>query len=328
MVAMVPVLPWPWWRDRAKFRGAVVLVALAAHCRFCRLRSGRTRIVYAMYGSYQNVIKVRVTSTTWTQHTIGLTGVLLWNGLQRFVDAFQALVMLSVYAASWLAMRRGRPPVAWMGLALLAFSMTTLWPVTYVYFDVFLFLAAAVIGEIMTVPAGSAPPGSPVSLPGWWTATAAATTLLVVLTAAFMLTGNPEIDAGAAAGRPFLRSGFTGDEREGDRSFAWVEGRHASVLLPRRTARTASIDIIGQPALASASSVQQLTAVLNGALVDTVVVPRGWNQISLNAPAPAWRIGVNELELFLSSTASPKDAGTGDDRRELSLAIDRVTVRP
>ena len=331
MVAMVPVLLMAvWWRERAKFGGAVALVALAAALPFLPFAIKDPRaLAYAMYGSYQNVIKGFVwTSTTWTQHTIGLTGVLLSNGLQRFVDAFQALVMLLVYAAAWLAMRRGRPPVAWMGLALLAFSMTTLWPVTYVYFDVFLFLAAAVIGEIMTVPAGRALSGPSTSVPAWWTATAAATTLLVVVTAALMLTDNPEIDAGAAAGRPFLRSGFAGDEREGDRSFAWVEGRHASVLLPRRSARATSIDIIGQPALASASSVQQLTAVLNGMLVDTVVVPRGWNRISLNAPAPAWRIGINELELFLSSTASPSGAGTGDDHRELSLAIDRVTVRP
>jgi hypothetical protein len=331
MVAIVPVLLIAvWWRERRKFRGALLLVALAAALPFLPFAIWDARaLFYALYGSYQNVIKGFVwTSTTWTQHTIGLTGVLLSNGLQRFVDACQALVMLAVYAGCWLAMRRGRPPVAWMGLALFAFSMTTLWPVTYVYFDVFLLLAAAVIGEIVTTPSAGARTGFPASLGRWWTVTAAAATLLVVGTAAFALTESPQIDAGTASGRPFLRSGFTGDEREGDRSFAWVEGRHASILVARRTARAASIEIICQPALASASSVQQLSALLNGALVGTVVVPRGWNQISMAVPAQAWRIGVNELELLLSSSVSPSDAGAGDDRRELSLAIDRVTVRP
>src|SRR4029079_719250 len=110
----------------------------------------------------------------------------------------------------------------------------------------------------------------------------------------------------------------------GDRTFAWVEGRHAALLLPRRTSRAAAIEVICQPALASASSVQQMSATLNGALIGTVTLPRGWNQIALAAPASAWRIGINELELFLSSSVAP-DAGNGDDRRQLSVAIDAVT---
>jgi len=326
----VPVLLMAvWWRERTRFAGAAVLLALAVALPFLPFAIKDPRALsYALYGSYQNVIKGFVwTSTTWTQHTIGLTGVLLSNGLQRFVDAFQAIVMLGVYAASWLALRRGRPPIAWLGLALLAFSMTTLWPVTYVYFDVFLLIAAAVIAEAATGPGERLTSRGGPSIGGWWSATAGATALLVVGTAASMLTSNPTLDAGTASGRPFLRSGFTGDEREGDRTFAWVEGRHASLLLPRRTSRAAAIEVICQPALASASSVQQMSATLNGALIGTVTLPRGWNQIALAAPASAWRIGINELELFLSSSVAP-DAGNGDDRRQLSVAIDAVTVRP
>ena len=153
---------------------------------------------YALYGSYQNVIKGFVwTSTTWAQHTIGITGVMLSNGLQRFVDACQAFAMLAVYFACWRAMRRGRPPAPWMGLALLTFSMTTLWPVTYVYFDVLLLLVAAVLADAMTLE----PAGLP-SLAGSWTTTAAATVALVVGSAASMLPDLPEVDAGTADGRP------------------------------------------------------------------------------------------------------------------------------
>ena len=159
MVAIVPVLLMAVWsRERAKLPGALALVALAVAVPFLPFAIWDARaLAYALYGSYQNVIKGFVwTSTTWAQHTIGLTGVLLSNGLPRLVDAFQEIVMLAVYAACWFAMRRGRQPVAWMGLALLAFSMTTLWPVTYVYFDVFVLLAAAVLAGAVELEAGRA----------------------------------------------------------------------------------------------------------------------------------------------------------------------------
>jgi len=147
-----------------------------------------------------------------------------------------------------------------------------------VYFDVFLLLAAAVLAETVTDLVSRVP-----SLTQTWTATAAATAVLVAGSAAVMLPLSPLVDAGAAGARPFLRSGFTGDEREGDRTFAWVDGRHASILLLRRTARVAAIDVFCSPALAA----QQMSAVLNGALVGTVTLARGWNEVSLTPPAQA-----------------------------------------
>jgi hypothetical protein len=321
MVAIVPVLFMAvWWNKRDRFVGTLVLVALAVALPFLPFAIWDARALsYALYGSYQSVIKGFVwTSTTWAQHTIGLTGVMLSNGLQRLVDACQAAAMLAVYLASWRAMRRGRPPAPWMALALLTFSMTTLWPVTYVYFDVLLLFVAAALGSAMTLDAGRAP-----SIARSWTATAAATLALVAGSAALVLQDNPAVDAGTADGRAFLRSGFSGDEREGERTFAWIDGRHASILLPRRGVRAAVIDVVGRPGAAAASSPQQMSALLNGVLVGTVELTPGWNQMSLAAPAQVWRIGVNELELFLSSSATSSNG----DRRQLSVAIDRVTVR-
>ena len=78
-----------------------------------------------------------------------------------------------------------------------------------------------------------------------------------------------------------------------------------------------------------------MSAVLNGALIGDVVLSPGWNQILLAAPARAWRIGVNELVLSLSSSVSPSDArrrattaancrspsiGSSSDRRVNALA--------
>ena len=326
MVAMVPVLAMAVWRrDRPKTAGAVALLALAVALPFLPFAIWDARaLAYALYGSYQNVIKGFVwTSTTWVPHTIGVTGVLLSNGLQRFVDGFQMIVMAAVYAAAWRALGRRSAPIAWLGLSLLAFSMTTLWPVTYVYFDVLLLLAAAAAADLVRFDGVF-----PRSIPGWWTATAAIVAVLVAGGAVFMLPANPVIDVGEAGARPFLRSGFAGDERDAERSFAWVEGRRASILLPRRTAGAAAIDFVCQPALPPGADGQRMSAVLNGALVGDVTLTGGWNQVSLAAPASAWRIGVNELVLSLSSSASPAGAGVNGDRRQLSVALDRVAVRP
>jgi hypothetical protein len=325
MVAVAPVLLMAvWWNKRDKFAGTVVLLALAAIVPFLPFAIWDARALsYALYGSYQNVIKGFVwTSTTWAQHTIGLTGVMLSNGLRRFVDAFQAAAMLAAYVAVWRAMRRGRPPAPWMGLALLTFSMTTLWPVTYVYFDVLLLLVAALLVFAVTGDDGRLP-----SIARSWTATAAATLALVAGSAALMLSDRPAVDAGTAEGRSSLRSGFAADEHEEDRTFAWVDGRHASILLPRRTVRGAVIDIVARPGLTAALSAQQMSALLNGTPVGTVMLAPGWNQISFAAPAQVWRIGVNELELLLPSSASPEDADANSGRRQLPVAIDRVSVR-
>jgi hypothetical protein len=325
MVAMVPVLAIAVWRrDRPRTAAAIGLLAAAVvlpFLPFAILDAGALR--YALYGSYQNVIKGFVwTSTTWVPHTIGLTGVLLTYGLQRYVEVFQLIVMAGVYALAWRAIGRGGAPIAWMGVALFAFSMTTLWPVTYVYFDVLLLLAAAVAAEFLDADAAA-----PRSLAAWWAATAAVAVVIIVGSTALALPSNPVVDAGDASARPYLRSGFTGDEREGPRSFAWVEGRRASILLPRRSAAAATIELICQPALPPGAAAQRLSATLNGSLIGDAVLTAGWNEVSLAAPARAWRIGVNELELSLSGTTSPADAGVNGDQRQLSVALDRVAVK-
>jgi hypothetical protein len=141
------------------------------------------------------------------------------------------------------------------------------------------------------------------------------------------LPANPVVDAGDASARPYLRSGFAGDEREGSRNFAWVEGKHASILLPRRSAAPATIELVCQPALPAGATAQRLSATLNGSLIGDAVLTAGWNDISFAAPPRAWRIGVNELELSLSGTTSPAEAGVSGDQRQLSLSLDRVAVR-
>jgi hypothetical protein len=325
MVAMVPAFAIAvWLRARPKAIASVALVAAAIVVPFLpfAIRDPRA-LIYALYGSYQAVIKGFVwTSTPWVPHTIGITGVLLSNGLQKLVEPVQIAVMFVVYGMGWMAIKRGHAPIGVMTFALLVFSMTTLWPVTYVYFDVFLLQAAAVAIELV----GSA--GAEQRRTRWWLTTAALTAALVIVSAMVMLPADTAVDAGDPASRPYLRSGLGGGEREGDRTFAWVEGRHASILLPRRSAAPARIEIVCQPALSAGASAQRVSAVLNGRLAGDATLNPGWNAVAFDVPADAWRIGVNELELSLPSSVSPADAGVNTDRRSLSVAIDRVAVRP
>jgi len=262
-------------------------------------------------------------STTWVQHTIGITGLLLSNRLSRWVEAVQIVVMLAVYMTCWRAIRDGRPPLPWMALALLAFSMTTLWPVTYIYFDGFLLLVCAALAGTPWLERARRPFGA-------WMVTLAAASILVVATAWAIVPGDSTIDVGTPAARPFLRSGFGDDEREGQRTFAWIDGRHAAILVPRRASirrERATVELECLPFLPTEGLTQQISAVLNGVSIGTAALPGGWTRVSFTAPAQAWQIGVNELELFLASSVSPAESGVGSDTRRLSVAVDRLTAR-
>lgn len=324
MVALVPVfLMAVWWQARPRLFRALWLTLVAAVLPFLPFAIwDASALSYALYGSYENVMKTFVwPSTTWVQHTIGLTGLLLSNRLSRWVETVQIVVMLAVYLMSWRAIRHGRPPLPWMALALLAFSMTTLWPVTYIYFDVFLLLLCAALAGTPWLEGRARHPF------GAWIATLAAASVLVVSTAWAIVPGDSTIDVGTGAARPLLRSGFGDDEREGERTFAWIDGRHAAILVPRRSPTRARVELECLPFLPTAGLTQQISAVLNGVPIGTAALPGGWNHVSFTAPARAWQIGVNELELFLSSDVSPAESGLGTDSRRLSVAVDRLTVQ-
>jgi hypothetical protein len=231
----------------------------------------------------------------------------------------QIAVMLAVYATSWMAIRRGKPALPWMAMALLAFSLTTLWPVVYVYFDVFLLLAAAAIAE--TPWLGRHPVGAA------WTATLAMSIAIVVLTAWTMIPIDTSIDVGSARDREYLYAGFSADEQGSDRNYTWIDGTQAEILVPRRARSAAMIDIVCEPHLTPSSRVQQMSASLNGTVLGTVTLNEGWQTVSLPAPARAWQIGVNTLTLSLAAAVSPFESGESADRRRLSVAVDRLTVR-
>jgi hypothetical protein len=321
MVAVAPVLLMAvWQQDRRRARPAFVLLTLATLLPYLPFALwDPAALKYALYGSYQQLMKGFVwTSTNWAHHTIGVTGLLLRSGLERFAELTQLLAMLIIYGFAWRAIRSGARPLPWMALALFVFSTTTLWPVHYVYFDVTMLWMAAAIADGDWVVWRRVFPA--------WTVTLAAAASVVLLVAVASIPSTPTIDVGIGATRSLLYKGFSSNEGT-DRTFAWVEGTSAEILVVRRTRFDVNIDLELEPYLPTPQSTQQISVALNGVVLGTSPLQQGWHSITFRAPATGWRIGVNELVLSLSNAVSPHEAGTGDDTRKLSVAIDRLTVR-
>jgi hypothetical protein len=320
MVALVPALIIAVWQ-RQRPRAAVTIAILAATVVLPLLPfaiADFASVRYAFYGSYQTVIKGFVwTSTTWAQNTVGVTGWLLAHGWNRAVEPVQAVAMFTTATITWSGLRRGDDAAPWAAFSLLVFSMTTLWPVVYLYFDVFLLLvSAAVVRDWPELSRGA--------WSSWGRAVATAVALLAVTTIA-LVPSHASIDVGRPGARRWLYAGFSGDEHAADRDYAWVEGTQAKILVPSLVRRDATIALTCEPYVLRRGR-QQVTAALNGVVLGSVDVGDGWQRITWSAPARAWQIGVNELTLFLASATSPYDAGEGRDTRRLSMAVQRLNV--
>jgi hypothetical protein len=278
MAAIVPVLLMTVWvRDRPRFGAALMFVVLTAALPLLPFAMWNPNaLVYALYGSYETVIKTAVWPDRTVPHTIGLTGVLLTHHLHQFVELIQLLVMAAVYAGCWVLLRRGRAPIALMCAALLAFSMTTLWPVTYIYFDVLLLAAA---GALADAPWLSLQWSTSRVLRAW-AVTALATLLLVAATSFAMLRRYGDAPA----------------------SVTWRDRHIASVTLLRRTASAAFLDI----QIAGAGNPQRVNVVLNGAPL-APVDDAGGDHLVIPVPGSAWQLGLNALDLSTESPIAIKD---------------------
>jgi hypothetical protein len=271
MVAVVPVLMMAVWQiDRRRFGGVCVGIALATALPFLPFAIREPHaLAYGLYGNYQNVIKTTVWTDATVPHTIGITGMLLTNHLSRFVEAAQVGIMVVVYAVIWMLLRRGRAPVPLMATALLVFSMTALWPVTYFYFDVFLMLAAAILIDMPWLDARS----SASSLLGSWAAVAAVAVVLVTGFGATMLrlrVNQPP-------------------------TVTWRDGpKLATIPLLRRTISPAIVDVsLGRGSV----DAQRMTVALNGLPLGAVNLESGIEHVTLAIPASRWQLGANSLEL-------------------------------
>jgi hypothetical protein len=316
MVALVPVfLMHLWFADRTVVVRAAGLLGAAVTVSFAPFALWDWRVlVYGLYGNYVRVIKDFVwTQTTWMNSTLGLTRVLLASGHAGLIGLSQILALVCVYALAWRAIRAGRRQGPWFCLALLAFCMTTLWPVWYIFFDVFLLGICFLLAD--ETPAFRMFPWRAVS----------GTAAVVVITMAATLAWNPGVYYTVEAGqtpRWHFRSGFGPDEVEGARTYAWAMRPMVHMRLPRGFRTDADIQVECDPFVREGIAPQLISASLNGAALGQVQLRSGWQVVSFRAKRQDWQIGHND---FVLSFAYVWPDGTDTAR---AVRIARVKIAP
>jgi hypothetical protein len=325
MVAVAPVFAMAVWvSDRRQAPAAIGLLAATVTLGLLPFLIWDARALWdSMIAAYPRVMREAVWSTNdgTATNTIGLTGWLLTRQQSSLVVPAQLAAMAGVYVAAWFAIRRRRRPIAWMVCALLVFSMTTLWPVLYIYFDVVLLLASAALAETI---------GASRFAPRWWaTLMTLAALAAVVVSAAYAMTASRlSASPGSAETSRAFQHGFSRPERDGSRQFAWIAGTRGTVILPRHSTADADIIVTARPVPLQNGAVQHVTAVLNGTQLGETTISGDWRPLTFAAPHGAWWNGFNQLDLLLSATAAPRDSGTSGDARPLALAVMRVDVEP
>jgi hypothetical protein len=320
MVSLVPIfLMAAYFRRRLDVPLVVALVVTSVGPFLPFLIKDFRAVLYGMVGVYPHTIKGFIwRQTTFALTTYGVTAQLLAHGFDRYVEAVQIGCMLAVYAVAWRPLARGARPEPWMALALLVFTMTTLWPVLYTYFDVWVLFIAGILGA-------SSGPWLAANRRG--AAIAAASAIVVALVAVFaagaMRPGSSyPIDIGAPAAAGFTGGGFGQDDPsfEDGRQFVWVTDGAARIRLPRAAWTSANVSIDLRPFEPSAGLHQTVAASLNGRPLGLVNLGPGWQRISFHAPRRDWTYGFNVLDLYFGY-ALPDASG-----RRVSAGIDRVEI--
>ena len=321
MVAVAPILLIAVWKDdRARFGAACAVLALTVVALLAPFILWDPHAIWdGMVASYPRIMKgiVWPSADRGVINTFGVTGWLLSHGRGDLVEWAQLALMAPTCAAAWLAIRRGARSLPWMGLALFSFSMTSLWPVYYIYYDVLLLFVSAAIVEAF----------GPALRMRAWLATLAAVIVLVAVTTSAMTVAAPSIEIGAPAAQRALLDGFGATEREGNRYLVWVVSQRAVMALPRNSTAPADIAIDCRPFLAPGPP-QVVTAMLNGRTLVTRQLHDGWQTIRVPAPRAAWQIGFNKLEILSASITTLPDTFPAEDLRPRAFALSRVEVIP
>jgi hypothetical protein len=138
------------------------------------------------------------------------------------------------------------------------------------------------------------------------------------------------IDFGTEASRELLVEGWGPNQNAADgTSLVWSDGSGRSSLdLPIVQPRAATLRIRCQPPGAErGTSIEQSVGVrLNGVRLGTLELESGgWQEVEIDVPASAWRLGANRLELVFPGAAPVR--ASASERPPRGLALDRLEVR-
>lgn len=139
------------------------------------------------------------------------------------------------------------------------------------------------------------------------------------------VTASARLDVGTPAARPSLLTGWSGDERDGERNAVWTNGPRASVVL--------SLAGVARPVLRlSAHGYARalpiaVTVGLNGKPVAGFAAPDGWQEIAVPLPPGQYSPEGDVIELEFDRTVRPSAANPeSGDHRDLALRVDRMWI--
>jgi hypothetical protein len=295
MISLVPVFVMFLWHRRLLTISRLAVLAAAVVIPFAPFAiADPGALWYGLYGVYPKVMKEVVWPNPAVQDTIGATGLLLRYGLGRYVELTQLIAMAVVYGLAWLAIRRGARPEPWLVLALAVFSMTTLWPVIYLYFDVFMLLAAALAATVM-VRTPSVPRLLTVMLVLMTSAAG------IVIGAAARASGSTmRIDFGTQSAGSFVQEGIDRTPlSDGPRTYSRIVEDVATVRVPRASWRNGTIHLVAR-GCSMTGQVPRVAAILNGHWLGVRSLNSQWTEVLFDAPGRFWFVGANELRLRFS----------------------------
>lgn len=130
------------------------------------------------------------------------------------------------------------------------------------------------------------------------------------------------VDVGTPEARAWLREGWSRDEVDGGRTFAWSDGPESAVEFFLATPRDVPLTLHGDPYPAPGAPPQEVSLVLNGDTVGRFAAGREEGRVVL--PGRSLRAGTNRLVLRYAWTRSPWElsGGRDADRRRLAVAWD------
>ena len=127
-------------------------------------------------------------------------------------------------------------------------------------------------------------------------------------------------------GSLLLGEGWAPTEAWNGESFAWVNGKKASVWFAEAVAGVGKVFRAQCRSLTGDGAAPQLMELrVNGRSVGEAHVGTGWGEVNLEIPGDDVKRGLNEVELSFSWAVRPIDLGLNQDARELAAAF-RVII--
>jgi hypothetical protein len=278
-------------------------------------------LFYNVVTKYPIVVKTAVWSREWIFHTFGTTAFLVKKGCGDLVFPAQLFVMSGVYAGAFFFIRRKQQALLWMPAALMMYSMTAIWPVTYIFLDVLILLVFALILQSDATVALKPKAGLQT-----FTWSLVFSIILVACLLSMHLKDETNLDIGHPDYRQNLYRGFYDSEDWAGRTICWSQGNKSMVQLNRRSSLPAMVEITCLPFDGNTDSYQTIILILNGYPIGSAELAWGWNTIKFKVPKKRFNIGNNFLEIRYSHILSPEDVGLSKDNRKLAVAFDKINI--